>query len=370
MKNYAKKFFAILLAVVFSVGIFLAVTALSRVSSSVSDTRVKIGFEQFYKQKRNSLNVVLIGSSAVYREYMAIENWAEYGFTSYYLATMGQSFNTTKYLIKEADKTQNPQLYVIEIRRLIKDIVTEWNGNQQSENTGASVNRFLANCMTFSYNRYQMIKETMPDDIFYSYFDFIRNHSNWSDIPMSIFFDNLFTEITYSDYISTKCANAITTCKPLDAVERSNSAACTLPENAKAVLDDLLSYIRENNINVLFLSTPYHQSTEYGTAENSVKEYLYSEGFTYLNCNEYYAEIDIDFLSDFYDEKHTNILGALKVTGFIGEYINDHYFLDRNYSQKVTDDWDKALEAWEKERKILCVEAENNVREAKNGINT
>jgi len=358
-----KKIIAVILFLSFLVGCFCISTAVSRVQSNDASAKVKITFEQFYKQENNSVDVVLMGSSALYREYISIENWGKYGFTSYPLATMSQPFNSVKYLIEETLKTQNPSLFVIEIRQLVNDVIYERNNNGASEQYSDEMKRFLANCMPFSYNRYEMIKELLPDDVLCSYFDFIRNHRNWDSMKLSSFFKNLFYEITYDDFINMKCPDVISEYQPIESKEICTEESYTLPTESRSELDSLLSFIEEKGVAVLFVSTPYQESEESEAAENSIAEYLSEKGYHYLNCNDYYEKIGIDFSSDFYDDKHTNILGALKVTDFIGAYLEENYSFSKKYTSKTKDEWNEAYSLWNGEREKSCETTQENERE-------
>lgn len=359
-----RRILSIIIIVSFLIGSFSLVTAVSRVSASDFDTRVKVAFEQFYKQKNNSIDVVMIGSSALYRDYVSIESYNSFGFTSYSLATMSQPFNSVKYLIEETKKTQNPSLFVIEIRQLVNSIIREKSNAEKNEEAVNEMKRFLVNCMPFSYNRYKLVKEILPDDIFYSYFDFIRNHSKWSSMSFSNFYKHLFTGITYKNYIDMKCPNVITTCESFEQENCNTIETLELTKNSLSILEDLLSYLKQNKINALFISTPYHQSEKYRIAENSVEKYLSENGFNYLNCNKKYDEIGLDFSTDFYDERHANVLGALKITDFIGNYIITNYSVNQSHSQSVADDWNEAYSLWNSERKRLCETANKNAKEA------
>ncbi len=359
-----KKIIAVIVFCSFIVGSFYLVTAVSRVSSSDSDTRVKVAFEQFYEQEENSIDVVLFGSSAIYRDFISIESYNSFGFTSYSLATMSQPFKSVKYLIEETLKTQNPSLFVIEIRQLVSDVIREKYNISKDEEAVDEMKRFLANCMPFSYNRYKMIEEILPDDTFYSYFDFIRNHLKWSNMSFSLFCDHLFTSTSYETYIDMKCPNMISTCESYSKDFWSTEETYDIPQESLSVLEDLLTYIEQNNFNVLFVSTPFHQTENYKIAENSIGKYLSEKGYNYLNCNDCYDDIEIDFATDFYDERHANVLGALKITDYIGQYIISNYSITINHSKQVTSDWDNSYSIWDNERERLCEKANENAKEA------
>ena len=49
---------------------------------------------------------------------------------------------------------------------------------------------------------------------------------------------------------------------------------------------------------------------------------------------------------DFYNKRHTNLVGSEKVTEFVGNYIMENYNLNTEHSEEVKADWNKMLEVY------------------------
>lgn len=77
---------------------------------------VKDLFNGFYAQKENTLDVIMIGSSPVYPFYSAPKLWGEQGITCYPLSSHVQRPSAALPLLKEAYKTQKPEVVVFEMR--------------------------------------------------------------------------------------------------------------------------------------------------------------------------------------------------------------------------------------------------------------
>ena len=72
-----------------------------------------------------------------------------------------------------------------------------------------------------------------------------------------------------------------------------------------------------------------------------------ANGLRYLNCNKYYKKIGLDFMCDFYDEKHANISGMVKVTNFVGKYIVKNYKLGKTkLTKQERKSWKIAKNLW------------------------
>ena len=77
---------------------------------------VKGIFTGFYAEKDNTIDVMLIGSSPVYPFYSAPKIYGECGITCYPLSSHVQRPSAALPLLKEAYKTQTPEVVVFEMR--------------------------------------------------------------------------------------------------------------------------------------------------------------------------------------------------------------------------------------------------------------
>ncbi len=97
------------------IGIFLlALLPVSYIVRTNGD--VKDRFSGFYAEKEDTIDIVMIGSSPVFPYYSAPMLWGETGIAAYPLSSNVQRPAAMKYLVKEAEKTQSPSLYIFEMR--------------------------------------------------------------------------------------------------------------------------------------------------------------------------------------------------------------------------------------------------------------
>ena len=72
---------------------------------------------------------------------------------------------------------------------------------------------------------------------------------------------------------------------------------------------------------------------KYNYMQRVINEY----GFDFLNTNDYYNEIGLDYSKDFYNENHVNVFGAEKYTEFVADYIATNYdFVDKRETEKFS----------------------------------
>lgn len=80
--------------------------------------------EGFYKEPKDSIDVMMIGASEVYADYSATEAWKNYGYTSYSLGVSGAPGSLYKSMLREALTRQHPKVVVFEVNGFYKKTAT------------------------------------------------------------------------------------------------------------------------------------------------------------------------------------------------------------------------------------------------------
>ena len=70
-----------------------------------------------------------------------------------------------------------------------------------------------------------------------------------------------------------------------------------------------------------------------------MKEVIEQYGFDFLNTNDHYKEIGLDYNKDLYNNNHVNVFGAEKYTDFVAEYIDKKYDLPDKRGDEAFSDW-------------------------------
>lgn len=300
---------------------------------------IKEIFVGFYAEPRDTIDVVMIGSSPVYPYYVAPKLWGEYGFASYPLSSNVQRPKAAIYIVKETLKTQTPELFVFEMR-----MYTYEDGSMEDN---MPFTRGITDNLKYSLNRVQLINAVVPDisERYTFYFDIFKYHSNWKTIILpdqytSLFYERLHPLKGYAmnDKVIPKEARDFSTV----------TAQLPIPAEQEEVLYQLLDYLKENNMNALFIVSPTIVDEEMQMQFNYIGNIVASYGYNYLNMNNYYEEIGLDFNTDFYDGGgHTNSLGAEKCTAFLGEYLAENYELPDKRGEDKYSTWDDAYIYWQ-----------------------
>ena len=310
------------------------------------DGDTKATFSGFYAEKNNTLDMMFYGSSAAYRYISSPQIWHESGLTSYVLGSPSQPFSTVQALITETEKSQSPKLYVVEIRSLI---TTDYNlKHNLSDGTETSHLRAVTDNLLYSSNRVNLINDSVDGSKNDWYFDIIYNHSNWKSLTLGS-----LSQLFYhkkSDVKGAYTADMWQSEKKFDTTPYAGEKTA-LEDSTEQTLLDFLDFCKTQDLNVLFVSTPYIEDKFSITEENYIADLIKNYGFSYLNCNYDYQDIGLNFRTDFYNDKHTNVLGAIKVTDYLLKYIQDHYDITSTHTDKTIADWDKAYETWSEQAK-------------------
>lgn len=343
------KFRRVLVGLTFLLVCIFSVLFLSYMFRPVSNSRKNIC--GFYAEEKNSLDMVYIGGSACYRFWQPLQAWNEYGFTSYNLATDAIQPQVLKYLIREVQKTQTPELYVIDLRPFQYGDLIDWSFEKLNMEAVAPF-RNVSDNMKYSANRFWMINSGAPsEEAKWTYhFDFAKYHSLIASIVME-------ENWRYADNEEALYNKGYWVSDVIGTIERTDVSSITeqqpLTSDIDGLFRDLLNFCKENNLQVLFVVHPYQIEEEDQRKYNYMKKTIHEYGFGYLNVNDYFEEAGFDVNRDFYDGNHTNLLGANKYTDFLAEYMKDNYEFPEHRDDIKYHEWDICFEQWNQEMEVI-----------------
>ena len=306
--------------------VFIHVTYLFR--GDIANRENVVGIKE-----EEPLDVVYIGGSAAYCYWEPLK-WGDCGFTSYDLATSGIEAESILYYMKLALKYHSPKLFVVGVRAF------EYYSGEGTE-TGV---RRTSDALDFlDMDRYRFIEtylnnRTLDIDKWPLYLDIAKYHTNYEALasPESwALLHNSTQSLSKGSHIQTYFYY-MEEPQEFRTMERAE-----LKENASATLLELLDFCKEEDLEVLFVVSPYSITERdyaiYNTIEDIVSEY----GYRFLNTNDHYAEMDFKFAEDFSDGSHVNSLGAEKYTAFLENYLLENYQLPDHREESRYAKWNE-----------------------------
>lgn len=309
----------------------------------------KAKFYQGLYNEENKFDVLLMGSSHMLNSVNPNILWKEFGITSYNYGTGGQSLDVTYYLLKEALKTQNPKIVVLDLFYLG---LTDEYGNQ-------SYIRSVLDNMKFSLNKIDAIKNCTPKDLRLSYIiPMLKFHTRWKELTKEDF------NIDLTKSFHTKGFGAVVEKYGFENRSDFNVTEIgIIPEKAEEYLYKFIELSKEYNFKLVFMNAPYdYTSTD--SSENWVKNDLAifnkvskiaeENNISFINYStkEKLDEIDFDFANDMNDIGHCNVWGANKVSYDLAVFLNNNYELEDYRGIAGYETWEEGYQEYLQEQAL------------------
>lgn len=283
----------------------------------------------FYTQEKNTVDVLILGSSHAFSNFLPNVLWDEYGYSSYILsASMQPTWNSYFYL-EEALKTQTPKAIVFEGFRLV----------EQSDYPSTQTSIKSTYGMKFSFTKIKALAASFSASKFLEYtFQFGNYHSRYNEVSVSDFKE--FYNNPYYKYYKGE----VNQLRTFDSAKEMNVAdydktAKKISEKTEKYYIKMIELAKKHNIPFITIISPYNMSQkEYGYfkyAEQIAKEY----DVPFININEDYNSINLDFKKDFSDAGHLNNAGAKKLSIYLGDYLKENYTIPDHRGDEKYNSW-------------------------------
>lgn len=287
----------------------------------------------YYDERKNSLDVVFVGSSHMMCGIYPMELYHEYGITAYDYTSSALVLPQAYYQVVEALKTQTPQVLVLDISGVVYDNVKIGSPEYvhvQFDN------------MRWSLNKIAAINDLIedPGDRLEYYFPLVKFHTRWKELTLGDF--KRIIGGTKGAHVSEEVLEGA---MPYAIISRD----CTAPisEYPEEYLRKILDYCRDRSVQVLLLNLPAIADETAQAKYNTVYAIAEEYSVPYLNLLHHLDEIGFDYDTDLKDTSHCNRTGAEKVTSYVGDYLKEHYGLpDRRDDAAYASEWDAAYERY------------------------
>ena len=274
--------------------------------------------ETFYAQPENSIDVLVVGSSHTFIDVNTGMLWEDFGVPSFVIGGSLQPFWCSYYFIKEALQYQTPNLIVLEA--LACDLDADYGDR------GMIINNVSG--MRMGMNKIESIRActTDADGIMDLGLLFRDYHNRYSTLDLIDIAPEFGDPVRYEnskgfyDYLGTT---------PITRPDcEMNDDVVPMPNKEEYYYRMIIEYCQEQGIPLMIMVSPdgwYNDLSRghYNYAREIAEEY----GVEFIDYNEYYDEIGINFQTDFGDIGHLNYLGNRKFTQVLGEHLVDEYDL-------------------------------------------
>lgn len=301
-------------------------------------------FNTYRKLEKNTVDAVVIGTSGVSVYWVSPLAYEEYGMTVYNLGVDAVPAWLYISMIEEAMVYQNPQLFLLDIRPFTAKSVSRDTMDANGRVVMDAMAPLSANRLKTGWRTMKTIHTTYPEapefDISY-FLSFVKYHPKATAPGYHVSYNLGQRTHKYGGFRLDGDFSAVINEHP--GIQYDPNAMNDLGVLYETALYELLDYIRERDLQVLFIDTPKRLG-EYSGEVNRIAQILEEEGFdflTYLNPPEDGSfSLEIDYKTDFYNGGHVNFYGAEKYTRALAAYLDTHYDLpDRREDPAAQRDW-------------------------------
>lgn len=267
-------------------------------------------WNMYCREQKDSIDVMFFGSSLAFCDIIPARIYENSGITSYVMAAPESTVPIMYYYVKEALKTQKPEVIFAEISGMYFDEYTNY--------TDVSVGY-----MPYSENRLAAtFFAAEPEARTGLLFPLYKYHNRWQETRPSKYFFGRDDEIKdpWAGY------TLLATAAPQENVQlrEVNMENVNFEKNSEYI-KKLEELCEKEGIKLEFFIVP---SCWNYSDENVEKLRGLSEYAEFYDFNDSFEEMGFDLQNDFYDLLHLNIFGAVKFSDYLSEYISQKYNFD------------------------------------------
>lgn len=271
--------------------------------------------EAFYNLETNTVDALILGSSNAYSNINPAILWQEQGIASDILAGSAQPLWNTYYYMKEAYKYQKPSLIILEIYFAYLDAEYLDSANAVNNTLGLRLSRNKVEAIQASTQEKNLLSFLLGLPMYHSRYvelrtkkgDFIKHERQFGAIEKGFYPVFITNEQVRPASITTE--------------------RVPIPPKAFKYLNMIIDLAKENNTPILLVKTPGIFDDHTQGIYNSVGDMAAQKNVLFLDLNQHYDGLGLDFGIDFVDGVHLNERGASKVSSYLGQYIKSHYGL-------------------------------------------
>ena len=283
----------------------------------------------FYEQEEDTVDVLILGSSHAFTNFLPKVLWDDYGYSSYIFSASVQPVWNSYFYLEEALKTQTPKAIVFEGYRLV----------EKSDYVSAQTAIKSTYGMKFSSTKIKALAESFRLSDFLEYtFQFGNYHSRYNELGKPDFKE--FYNDPYYRYYKGEVYQLRTydSAKRVD-VSKYDQAEKKLSEKTEKYYVKMIELAKEHNIPFITIIAPYNiPEREYGYYKYAEK-IAAEHDVPFININEDYDSINLDFKTDFSDATHLNHAGAKKLSVYLGDYLKQNYDIPDRRNDDKYESW-------------------------------
>ena len=290
----------------------------------------------YYRQEEDTIDVLTIGTSLAYAGINTNVLWKEYGIAAYNLCSAEQPFWVSYYVLKEALKTQHPQLILLDAKPAIytrdyskrgRTILSTYG----IRDPGNRIHAILA-CV-----------ET-PQDATSYILGLPEVHSNYKKLEAGDFTfppDNGGRGDSWKGYIESDV---------IEAHEKPsvvwNSTKRNMNEREEEYARKIFSLVQEENIPLVLIGLPNPDYANDHMYYNALWQIAAEYGIDGVNYNDPNIRFGLRYSSDFADWQHLNVKGSVTFSRKLGTDLQEWFGIPDRRGDPRYESWEECARLW------------------------
>ena len=289
----------------------------------------------FYREPEDTLQAVYIGASNCYAFWNELYAWKQYGIAVYAYACGNLPFAATEYIMKAVRRTQPNARFIVNVNAV------------ENDDMEVKTLHNLLDYMPWSREKVEMLNG-LCDMLGFSALDRLEFYFPWlrlrSDM-LTILYKGVFPK---DDGLKGAPAYGWYLNRIMDITDKYHNSdiQAPLPQSFADSAERLLDYCDAEDVDVVFVTVPRAEDNLEALQNiNAMNALIAARGYDVLDLRDKTGDMHLDLDQDYYNRKHTNIHGSVKLTGYLSEYLIGRFGLEDLRGDARYASWD---EAWEK----------------------
>lgn len=340
----AYRFLVVLVLIVFSFFIFKKVSLIVQVYGTEVDNPDRRAC-LFFSLPDDSVDCIFVGTSHVFCSYNPQQIYDETGLTSVCLATSGQSFQSSYYLLKEALRKQTPKVVIMDLSNIAVAANYDIQNFRLHFSSGISALPDYSINKVLAYNEIRNMNYGYSDKItIYDCYGILEYRADYDREKGGI---HEFINLLFNPSKEYKALGYFTT----EHVFPQNELISNIKSEKRIELTDTIEFryykqieelLEKKGIQLVMVRSLYNRP-DFDDCQllEQFFDYLNDNQVPYIDFFKLQKEIGIDLKTDFQDSDHLNCWGSEKTTKFIGNYLKDNFSFEKCANDKKHEPWNR-----------------------------
>lgn len=314
------------------------------ISELLEPKRVTMGNENqmivtkgLYNEPKNSIDVLFLGDSNLYRSVNPIVLWDNYGITSYVYGSPNQKAFVSYYVLRDALDRQDIKTVVINIDTLF---------DSKRIRSGSIAKAFddMENIDLKIEAMFNKDLQTPFVEKFSYIFKVFRYHYRYRELS-SEDLEYFYKKDIHNPFKGYEPTFEIDKAKTNDLSYMKKRKKIKVDKDSLKYLDKISNLCKEKNINLILIEVPSYKTWSNNRSEY-VKKYAKDKNITFIDLN--IKEVNIDWYKDTKDKGyHLNTNGANKVSLYLGKKLSNMDNYNNRKNDKISKKWNKDSEFYD-----------------------